>query len=111
MLHTLTTALIVVYLLASAASYLFSSGTIEGVRALGFPDHFRIQLAVMKIAAALVLAIPMFPPLAKEWATAGTAFFIITAIVAHAAHRDPIWLNGLNLAIGAVLAVSWATRP
>ena len=110
MLHTISTALIALYLLASAGSYLLSARTIEGVRALGFPDHFRIQLAALKIGAAVVLALPFFPPVAKEWATAGTAFFIITAIVAHAAHKDPIWLNGLNLAIAVVLAVSWATR-
>jgi hypothetical protein len=110
MIHTVTTAIIVLFLLASSASYVFHQGTIEGVRALGFPDAFRWQLAMMKFAAALALALPFTPALLREWAYAGTAFFLITAMVAHYAHGDPIALNLLNVALLAVLAVAYVTK-
>lgn len=107
MTYLISTGVLVLFLAASAASYLFSDSTIQGVRDLGFPDFFRIQLAVMKIAAAVVLALPIFPVLVKEWAYVGAALFIVTAFVAHFAHGDPIWLNLINVGLFAVLVVSY----
>ncbi len=105
--YWITTGLISVYLLLSSYSYLFSDSTIEGIRALGFPDFFRIQLAILKIIAALLLIIPQIPAPIKEWAYAGIFFFIITAIIAHFAHKDPIALNLINLVIMGILFTSY----
>ncbi len=105
--YWITTGLISAYLLLSSYSYLFSGSTIEGIRALGFPDFFRIQLAILKIIAALLLIIPQIPVSTKEWAYAGTFFFMITAIVAHFSHKDPIALNIVNLVLLGVLATSY----
>jgi hypothetical protein len=48
--------------------------------------------------------------LAKEWAYAGLAFFLLTAIVAHSAHGDPWTFNLANLVLLALLFVSrWSS--
>jgi hypothetical protein len=107
MAYLISTALLCLALLASAASYLFHQPTIDGVRALGFPDHFRLQLAVLKLLAVLIIAVPSAPMLAKEWAYAGLAFFLLTAIVAHSVHGDP-WTY--NLANGVLLALLFVSR-
>ncbi len=106
--YWLTTGIIAAFLLWSAYSYLFSKTTIDGIKALGFPDFFRIQLAVLKVLAVVVLLLPMLPPQLKEWAYAGVGLFFITAIVAHFAHRDPIIINLINVALIIVLAISYS---
>lgn len=106
MIYWISTGLVCLLLLASSASYVFHQGTIEGVRALGFPDHFRVQLAVLKLIAVPVLLLPFVPVQFKEWAYAGTALFLITALVAHTAHRDPVSFTLLNLIFLAILATS-----
>lgn len=105
-LYWISTALISGIVLLSAASYFFHQGTIDGVRALGFPDFFRIQLGVMKIAGAIVLLLPKAPVRLKEWAYAGIGLFFITAIVAHTAHNDSFVLTLLNLVFIALLVAS-----
>jgi len=100
--YWLSTSLVSLLLLLSAWSYLLHDSTIDGIRALGFPDFFRVELAVLKILAAVVLIVPLAPPLLKEWAYAGVGLFLITAIVAHTAHKDPLLIslfNGLMLLV------------
>lgn len=106
MIHLISTGLLSIAMLASAAAYLFHQPTILGVRALGFPDHFRLELAVLKLLAVLIIAVPGAPMLAKEWAYAGIAFFLLTAIVAHSAHGDPWTYTLANLVLLAMLFVS-----
>ena len=105
-MYWISTGLVVLFLLLSAWSYLFHQNTIIGIQELGFPDFFRIQLAVLKIIAAIVLVLPMISAQAKEWAYAGVGLFLITAIVAHWAHKDPAVLHFINLAVFALLVVS-----
>ena len=111
MLYWIPTVLISLMLAASALSYLFHENSIIGVRALGFPDFFRIQLAVLKFLAIPVLLIPTIPMQMKEWAYAGVGLYLITAIVAHAAHKDPIILNVINIAFVALLILSYFHLP
>ena len=79
----------------------------EGIRHLGYPDYFRIQLGVFKVLGALALIIPMVPARVKEWAYAGFAFTMISAFIAHAV------VDGINgqtffpLFILAILIVSY----
>jgi len=100
------TGLLAGYLLLSTWSYVFSAAAIEGLRDLGFPDFFRWQLAILKVLAAGVLLLPGLPLARKEWAYAGVAFFIITAIVAHAAHRDGWIMTLINLLLLALVFLS-----
>jgi hypothetical protein len=102
-MYWISTSLISVYLLLSAYSYFFSKSTIEGVRELGFPDFFRIELAILKIIAVLVLLIPSVPIQLKEWAYAGIGLFLLTAIVAHIAHKDHFGITLINLLFLVIL--------
>lgn len=106
MIYWISTGLLSAMLFASALSYILHQGTIEGIRDLGFPDHFRIQLAVMKLAAALVLILPFVSTEIKEWAYIGAALFFVTAIVAHFAHGDPWYLNAINVIFIVILLIS-----
>lgn len=88
LIYWVSTTLVSAFMLVSAYTYFFHNLTIEGFRELGFPDFFRIQLAVLKILAVVVLLLPVIPIKYKEWAYAGVGLFLITAIVAHVAHND-----------------------
>jgi len=105
-IYWVSTSLIAVFLLWSAYTYLFNKATIEGVSELGFPNHFRIQLAILKILAVIVILIPQIPIQIKEWAYAGIGLFFITAIVAHTAHQDPVIITIINLCLIGLLITS-----
>lgn len=106
LIYWISTSLIALFLLWSSYSYMFSKATIEGVRELGFPDFFRIQLAILKILAILVLLIPQVPLQIKEWGYAGIGLFFITAIVAHVSHKDSIFISLINVVLIGLLILS-----
>ena len=101
-----STTLVAVMVLVSAFTYFFHQPTIKGVRELGFPDFFRIQLAILKVIGAVALLAPYAPLQVKEWAYAGIGLFLITAVVAHTAHGDPIVLSLISVVFFALLVVS-----
>lgn len=105
-IYWVSTAIVALFLLWSAYSYLFSKATINGIRHLGFPDYFRVQLAVLKLLAILILILPQIPFQYKEWAYAGVGLFFITAIVAHTAHGYPMFITGVNLVLIGILVIS-----
>ncbi len=105
-IYWISTGLLCSFLLWSAYTYIFSKATIDGVRGLGFPDFFRIQLAVLKIIAVILILIPQIPLVAKEWAYAGVFLFLITAVVAHTAHKDPFAITMVNLVLIGLVVVS-----
>lgn len=106
LIYWISTSLVSAFLLLSSYTYLFNNATIEGVKELGFPDYFRIQLAILKIVAALLILLPVVPLQVKEWAYAGVGLFFITAIVAHVAHKDSIVITIINLVLIGLLITS-----
>jgi len=106
LIYWITTILVAIFLLWSAYTYLYSKQTIEGIRDLGFPDFFRMELAILKIMAVFILLIPQIPIQVKEWAYAGAGLFFITAIVAHIAHKDPIIITLVNIILIILLIIS-----
>ena len=113
-LYWVSTSLLSVALLFSSYTYFFVPSNIEGFKALGYPDHFRVQLGALKVVAAIALIIPVVPGVVKEWAYAGTAFFLLTALVAHIAHRDGVGLTIIICILFGVLALSrhaWSALP
>ena len=79
----------------------------EGIRHLGYPDYFRIELTVFKVIGALVLILPMVPGRYKEWAYAGFGISLISAFISH-------WsVDGINgqtffpLVVFVILALSY----
>lgn len=105
-IYWVTTLSLSIFLLWSTFSYLFHKNTIEGITALGFPDYFRVQLAVLKFLAVAILLTPWIPLYIKEWAYVGIGLFILTAIVAHAAHKDPLIINFINVILMSLTIIS-----
>ena len=56
---------------------------------LGFPGgYFRMELSLAKLIGAAVLLLPMIPARLKEWAYAGFAINLVSAIIAHLSITD-----------------------
>ncbi len=54
----------------------------EAFARLGFPAYFRVELASAKLAGLLALLLPV-PARVKEWAYAGFAITLVSAVIAH----------------------------
>jgi len=80
---------------------------IEGIRHLGYPDYFRVQLTIFKIIGGILLIVPQVPARLKEWAYVGFGISLVSAFVGHAV------VDGVNaqtffpLFILAILIVSY----
>jgi hypothetical protein len=59
----------------------------EAFAHLGFPDYFRVELACAKLLGVVVLLAPV-PARLKEWAYAGFAITLVSALIAHFAVGD-----------------------
>lgn len=75
----------------------------EAFRRLGFPPAFRVELALAKFVGIGLLLAPV-PARWKEWAYAGFAFTLGSAVIAHLAVGDGV--EAWGWAAGA--AVLWA---
>src|SRR6201990_464462 len=60
----------------------------EAFAHLGFPAYFRVELSWAKFAGLAVLLLPMASARIKEWAYAGFAITLISALIAHLAMGD-----------------------
>lgn len=80
----------------------------QGVQAfarLGFQSElFRVELSLAKLIGVAVLLLPMIPPRLKEWAYAGFAINLISAILAHASIHD----QPLAFVPSSITSVLWA---
>ncbi|CAH0191351.1 hypothetical protein SRABI27_01512 [Pedobacter sp. Bi27] len=88
-IYWISTALVSLMMTFSAYSYLTNETIKQAFRHLGFPDYFRVELAVAKILGAVLLLLPIKGQW-KEWAYAGFAFTFVSAFIAHTASGDPI---------------------
>jgi len=59
----------------------------EAFAHLGFPGYFRVELALAKLLGIVLLLAPV-PARLKEWAYAGFAFTLASALIAHLAVGD-----------------------
>lgn len=62
-----------------------SQPAIEGIRHLGFPDYFRVELGIGKIIGGILLIVPAIPHRFREWAYVGFGICGITAFIGHMA--------------------------
>ena len=71
----------------------------------GFPAYFRIELAWVKFAGLAAMLVPMAPARLKEWAYAGFAITLASALIAHLASGDEVkawgWAAGTAVLWGA----------
>jgi len=68
---------------ASSAFLYFTDAMGEAFRHLGFPDYFKVELAIGKIIGIPLLLIPAVPRIIKEWAYAAYGIVFMSAIIAH----------------------------
>lgn len=75
----------------------------EAFTHLGFPPYFRVELSWLKVAGILVLLLPA-PDRLKEWAYAGFAITLGSALIAHLSVGD----DASKWSWAAGTAVLWA---
>jgi hypothetical protein len=73
---------------------------------LGFPDYFRVELAWAKLVGVVVLLAPV-PARLKEWAYAGFAITLGSALIAHLSVGDGPEAWGWSAGTGVLWALSY----
>ena len=106
MAYWAATALFCLQLTFTAYAQLTLPQVAEAFAHLGFPDYFRIQLSCAKLLGVVLLLAPV-PSRLKEWAYAGFAIDLGSAVIAHLAVGDgpEAWIWAV--ASGALWAVSY----
>lgn len=84
----------------------------EAFRHLGFPAYFRVELSLAKFLGVLLLLAPV-PARLKEWAYAGFAITLASALIAHLSVGDGPeawgWAAGTSVLWGLSYAL-WRRR-
>jgi hypothetical protein len=79
-----------------------------GFRQVGYPDYyFRVELAWAKLLGVVLLLAPV-PARLTEWAYAGFAFTLASALIAHVAAGDGPDAWGWAAGTGVLWALSYA---
>ena len=102
----IATALFCVQMSFTAYAQLQLPQVAQSFTHLGFPDYFRIELSWAKLLGVLLLLAPA-PPRLKEWAYAGFAIDLASALIAHLAVHDGPEAWGWAAATGVLWAVSY----
>ena len=76
----------------------------------GFPDYFRVELAIAKVIGVIILVLPNVKGRLKEWAYAGFTITMISAFIAYLSLGDPV-IKSLSplVALALVLTLTSAT--
>jgi len=80
--YWIATALLCLQMGFTAYAQLTLPQVAEAFRHLGFPDYFRMELAWAKLLGVVLLLAPV-PARLKEWAYAGFAITLASALIAH----------------------------
>jgi len=78
----------------------------EAFTHLGFPDYFRVELSWAKLLGVMLLLAPV-PARLKEWAYAGFAVTLVSALIAHLAVGDGPEAWGWAAATGVLWGLSY----
>jgi len=126
-IYWVTTAIIGLMMTYSAYAYLTNAAMPQAFHHLGYPDYFRVELAVAKLIGAVLLLAPLASFSAKtapgtgtpietrmtvgarvkEWVYAGFAFTFIAAFIAHTASGDPAGNRSGPIIFLVLLAISY----
>ena len=85
----------------------------EAFTHLGFPAYFRVELACAKLLGVVLLLAPV-PARLKEWAYAGFAINLASALIAHLSVGDGPEAWGFAVGTGVLWGlsyVSWRRLP
>jgi hypothetical protein len=100
------TALLCLQLGFTAYAQLRLPEVAEAFTRLGFPAYFRVELALAKLLGVVLLLAPL-PARLKEWAYAGFAFTIGSALIAHVSVGDGPDAWGWAAATGVLWGLSY----
>ncbi|MEA2764621.1 MAG: hypothetical protein QOK07_1025 [Gemmatimonadaceae bacterium] len=105
-----STAVAAASLLAAVTYLSGSEQVVSGFAKVGYPQHLRIVLGIVKPLAAIVLLIPGFA-LLKEWAYAGITFAWVMAFISAylSGEKATVWI--LPIVLLVLGTVSYLTRP
>ena len=78
----------------------------EAFTHLGFPDYFRVELSLAKLLGVVLLLAPV-PARLKEWAYAGFAITLGSALIAHLSVGDGPEAWGWAAGTGVLWALSY----
>src|SRR5690242_11884950 len=79
----------------TAYAQLFLPQVAEAFTHLGFPAYFRVELSWAKLLGVVLLLAPVSARL-KEWAYAGFAITLVSALIAHFSVGDGANANGAS---------------
>lgn len=74
---------------------------------LGFPAYFRVELSWAKFAGVIALLVPAVPARLKEWAYAGFAITLVSAVIAHVAMGEGVAAWGWAVGTGVLWGASY----
>jgi hypothetical protein len=102
----LATALLCLQMGFNAYAQLRMAEVAEAFAHLGFPGYFRVELAWAKLLGVVLLLAPV-PARLKEWAYAGFAINLGSAVVAHLAVGDGPQSWGWAVGTGVLWGLSY----
>ena len=102
-----TSVVFSLWMLVNAYFYLTSEEAKRICAHFGFPDYFRIELAIAKIIGVMALLIPVIKDRLKEWTYAGFVFVVISGFIAHVCSGDSIGSASSALIALAILLTSY----
>ncbi|MFD2937590.1 DoxX family protein [Spirosoma flavum] len=108
-LYWVTTALFSLWMLANAYAYITSEEARRLCVHFGFPNYFRIELAVAKLIGVIVLVLPRLKGRVKEWAYAGFFITVVSGFIAHLASGDSFRESTSALLALVLVLVSYAS--
>jgi hypothetical protein len=85
--YWIVTALFCLQMSFTAYAQLRLPQVAEAFTRLGFPDYFRVELSCAKLLGVVLMLAPV-PPRLKEWAYAGFAINLASALIAHLSVGD-----------------------
>jgi len=85
--YRIVTALFCLQIGFTACAQLLLPQVAQAFTHLGFPDYFRVELSWAKLLGVVVLLAPV-PARLKEWAYAGFAITLASALIAHLSVGD-----------------------
>jgi hypothetical protein len=106
-IYWITTIIATAMIVVPAFFYFSSQYLIDTMRnRLGFPDYFRVELAVGKYIGALVMLIPAVPKMFKEWVYVAFGITLLSGALAHGI-ADGIGKGSAPLVPFVILCVSY----
>jgi hypothetical protein len=104
--YWIVTALFCLQMAFTAYAQLSLPQVAEAFTRLGFPDYFRVQLSWAKLLGVVLLLAPV-PARLKEWAYAGFAINIASALIAHLSVGDGPEAWGFAVGTGVLWTLSY----